>query len=129
MNEETLCTLARDFFDQAKDMDAAAVPIDVAVRDMCAQNACGHYGKSWTCPPAIDSLENLRGKLAAFTRFMIVYKVYALEDSFDWEGMVESAKNFQARISRFKKKVAAAANGNPFLVLGAGACKLCAPCS
>lgn len=129
MNEETLCVMARDFFDHAGGIDAATIPIDATVREMCAQNACGQYGKSWTCPPAIDSLDKLKIKLAAFKRFLVVYKVYALEDSFDWEGMVESARDFQSRILKFKKRAATLAVGAPHLVLGAGACKLCDTCS
>lgn len=129
MSPQELRRIALDFFDQAKDIDAASVPIDDRVRDMCAQNACGYFGKCWTCPPAIESLETLRSRLSGYDRFMIFHKVYALEDSFDWEGMARGLKAFQASVLKFRKKLASTAPGERFLVLGAGACRLCQTCS
>lgn len=129
MNAEHLHGIARDIFDHFKEIDPSSVPIDEQVRDMCKQNACGNFGKSWTCPPAVDGLEKLKARLLTYDRFMIVDKVYCLEDSFDWQGMQEGSKDFQARILKMKKKIESLAPGLRFLTLGAGACRLCRSCS
>ena len=34
-----------------------------AVRDMCAADTCGAYGKNWTCPPHCGTLEECAQKL------------------------------------------------------------------
>lgn len=118
-----------DLFDHSKEIASSSVPFDDEVRKMCEQNLCGNFGKSWTCPPAIDAPELLVEKLSSYNRFMIVDKVYTLEDSFDWEGMVSSAKDFQTRIHRLKKQIESMEPEGSFLSLGAGACQLCETCS
>ncbi|WP_419657547.1 conserved uncharacterized protein, DUF2284 [Desulfosarcina variabilis str. Montpellier] len=129
MNAEPFYQLTQDFFDHAKTIDPSTVPIDDHVRAMCEQNACGYFGRSWTCPPAIDSLDKLRLQLSNYNRLMVVDKVYALESSFDWEGMVAGVKDFQTRILKLKKKIESLAPDLRFLTLGAGACQLCKHCS
>lgn len=129
MNAESMYQITQDFFDHSKAIDPSTVPIDDQVREMCKQNACGNFGKSWTCPPAIDSLDKLRLQLSNYNRLMVVDKVYALENSFDWEGMVAGVKDFQTRILKLKKKIESLAPDQRFLTLGAGACQLCKHCS
>ena len=129
MNIDRLCRISLDYFDHAKDIDASTVPFDDEVRKMCEQNSCGSFGKSWTCPPAVDSVENLKSQVLPYERFMIVNKIYTLEDSFDWEGMVNSAKDFQLKIRAMKKAIDPSTPGLDFKILGAGACQICKTCS
>ncbi len=56
---------------------------------------CGYFGKSWTCPPAIESLEELQVKISQFNQVVVFNKVYQLTDSFDWDGMQNGAQDFQ----------------------------------
>ncbi len=129
MNTEQLIELTQTLFDNAKDIPAASVGFSEEVRTLCEQNMCGNFGKSWTCPPAVDSLEILQAKVAPYTRFTIFNKVFPLEDSFDWEGMVNSVKAFQRGIGKLKKGLRNADPGFDCLILGAGACTLCPTCS
>ena len=99
------------------------------VRKLCERNACGHYGKNWACPPAVQPIDALREELEAFDTLLIMYKAYELEDSMDWEGMMRAAKDFQKKLRGLKKKIKKAAPNTPFLILGAGACRLCSPCT
>ena len=98
MNIDNLYSIIRDSFDQSKDISAASAPFDDEVRKMCEQNTCGKFGKSWTCPPAVGPVEELRSRIASYRDLMIFIKIYTLEDSFDWEGMLNSAKDFQQKI-------------------------------
>jgi predicted metal-binding protein len=90
----------------------------------CESNVCGKYNKSWTCPPAIGPLEKQREKITAYSQALVFTTKADLEDSFDYEGMME-AKGCHDKLTlemheRFGK-------ANP--VFGAGGCSLCTPCA
>jgi len=129
LNTEQLTTLTQSLFDNAKLIPASKVTFSDEVRRLCEQNICGNFGKSWTCPPAVDSLDTLQARVSPYSRLMIFNKVYPLEDSFDWEGMVSSAKQFQAGIGKLKRQIRRSEPGFDGLILGAGACTLCETCS
>jgi predicted metal-binding protein len=118
-----------ELFDRHKGVPVSDIPFDNEVRKLCEQNMCGCYGKSWTCPPAIGAVEELQSRLSAYTHSLIFYKVYPLEDSFDWEGMMTSVKNFQTKTFKLKKKIQEQTAAPDFLLLGAGACQLCDSCT
>jgi predicted metal-binding protein len=90
---------------------------------------CGNYGKSWTCPPAIDSIEKLQSRLSVFDHCSIFTKVYSLENSFDWQGMMTGVRDFQSRIQTLKKQIQNKVSQSSFLFLGAGACQSCHICT
>ena len=129
MKTETLIETAKGLFDHVKETRTASIVFSDEVRGLCEQNMCGNYGKSWTCPPALDSLDTLKSRVAPYPSFLVFNKVYALEDSFDWEGMVSSIKDFQAGIVKLRKAVRVMDPGFDFMVLGAGACSLCESCT
>jgi len=86
----------------------------------CESNVCGNYNKCWTCPPASGPLEKQREIITAFSSAFVFTTKADLEDSFDYEGMM-NAKDYHNRLSsemheRFGKT-------NP--VFGAGGCKTC----
>ncbi|WP_022665408.1 DUF2284 domain-containing protein [Desulfospira joergensenii] len=119
----------QDLFDHSKAIPFSQVTFSQEVRKLCEQNMCGNFRKSWTCPPAVDSIEDLQGQLSLFHRFLLLDKVYPLQDSFDWEGMQKGGRDFQSRILKLKKRIKKADPGFEFLALGAGACKLCDTCT
>lgn len=121
--------LTVELFDQTKLISVSDIPFDPEVRKLCEQNSCGKFGSCWTCPPAIGDLGDLQRRISGYQHFLIFYKVYALEDSFDWEGMIEGAKDFQKRILKLKKEIHAQNAEFDFLVLGAGSCMLCENCT
>lgn len=125
----SLKQLVDKYFDHSKSIPISKIPFDSEVRKLCEQNMCGKYGKSWTCPPAAGTLEKLHTKLTGFDHFLIFYKIYTLEDSFDWEGMMNSVKDFQSRIFELKKKIEKENPGFDYFVLGAGACQICDNCT
>ena len=126
---EQLNKIIQDLFEDGKTIPFSAVPFKPEVRKLCEQNMCGYYGKSWTCPPAIEPLEELMVRLSKFNHAVIVKKVYQLEDSFDWDGMKNGIKDFQSRIMKLKTKIMKACPDLHFMVLGAGACSLCETCT
>ena len=81
------CARAAGFTSWAR-LEVAAIDLKQEVRDMCAANTCGQYGKRWSCPPGCGSLEECAGRLKGMTRGILVQTVGDVEDSFDLEGMI-----------------------------------------
>lgn len=121
--------LILDLFDNTKTIPFSKVPVRSEVRTLCEQNMCGYFGKSWTCPPAVDSIEEQYKQLSQFNQVIIVNKVYQLADSFDWEGMKSGAEDFQSNILKLKKEIRKADPGFHFIALGAGTCGICDTCT
>ncbi|MCL2379971.1 MAG: DUF2284 domain-containing protein [Treponema sp.] len=90
----------------------------------CESNVCGNYGKSWSCPPAIQPLEKQKENITAFSFALVFTTKFDLEDSFDYEGMVEAKKRHSRLTSEMHERFG---KTNP--VYGAGACAICTPCA
>ncbi len=99
------------------------IKLDARFREMCASNACGMYGKCWTCPPDVGEIEDVMAKLRSYRCALVYQTISPLEDSFDFEGMQEAGR-------RHNELVQAIRNAIPQgLHLGAGGCKICSPCA
>jgi len=87
--------------------------------EYCKSNVCGFYNKSWTCPPACESMEEQRQKILSFENVFVFTTKHDLEDSFDYEGMTRGMKLHSLLTLDFKKR----SGGAP--VYGAGSCPVC----
>ena len=110
-----------------KVIDTGVIPFSPAVREACARNACGRYGKSWMCPPGVGEMEEWERRIRSFPLAAVFTCKYDLEDSFDFEGMQEG----QRQAKRVFTSVADALyrSGERCLALGSGGCDLCASCA
>ncbi len=97
------------------------------VRKMCEDNKCHQYNKSWSCPPACGTLEEVTQKALAFENGVLVQTTFEMEDDFDVEAMLGAEsmqkKRFQQLVKLFRKAEIAC------LPMGAGACTLCQECT
>jgi len=91
--------------------------------DYCRANACGKYGKSWSCPPACGSMEEQRGKILSYENILVFTTKHELEDSFDHEGMARGREKHTLLALELRKKF----DNAP--IYGAGACPVCAVCA
>ena len=112
--------------DRAGTVSTDLVPFDPALREMCEMNSCGMFGKTYTCPPHAGTPEALMKEAKAYKNVTLFQKVYPLEDSFDFEGMVEAKRQFH-RLTADILKICRE-NLDDFLLLGAGGCPLCERC-
>lgn len=97
------------------------------VRQMCASNSCGQYGKRWSCPPGCGSLEECRKKVADMHHGILVQTVGPVEDGFDFEAMEELNTLHKERFERMYHLLREA--GVDTLPLGAGCCTRCKDCT
>ena len=96
------------------------------VREMCAADKCARYGKTWSCPPACGTLEDIREKAAGFTWGILLQTTAEMEDDFDVEAMMDAEKRQKAGIDAFVDALGAQ---EPRLVMSAGTCMRCETCT
>ena len=108
-------------------IDAKDVVTNVSFRDMCKSNACGMYGKCWTCPPDCGEVDQLIMSLGKYYKVLVFQMVGKLEDSYDFESMTEHKKQFSKLVLKVKKMLSS--NNIESLTLGAGGCGICDRCS
>lgn len=60
------------------------------VRSLCEKNACGMYGKSWACPPAVGSVEDCKAKCSEFQNAFVFTSLANLEDKYDMDKWLEA---------------------------------------
>jgi len=128
LNFESLFKLAEDCgFSYSSQLEISTLEFLQEVRDMCNAEQCQSYGKSWSCPPACPSLEEMRERVVSFSGGLLVQTVGELEDSYDWDGIIDAGKrhkeNFGLLWTALGKDYASV------LAMGAGACMLCEKCT
>lgn len=112
---------------------AAIVPVsevktDIAFRAMCESNACGKYGKCYTCPPDAGDINELISSLRSFSHVIVYQTVSELEDSFDIEGMYEAGRRHNQLLQSLMALYNTETLGCKVMHLGAGGCQVCERC-
>ena len=93
-----LLTLARDAgFEETTPLQAAQLVFRPEVRDMCRADRCSSYGKSWCCPPACPSLEEMTRRMWDYGQGVLVETVGTMADDFDYEAMMEAEARHKER--------------------------------
>jgi len=99
------------------------------LREFCKQNYCGKYGNNYTCPPHVGQIDVLINKVKSYNKAVIWQNIYPLEDSFDFEGMMDAKADFDIRTREIADIVKNEPDLRGALVLGAGCCTLCETCA
>lgn len=75
------------------------------VRKICEGNTCRNYGSSWACPPAVGTVEECKARVAQYNKMLLFSLAYQLEDSFDFDGMINGMKDFKRAVDRLQEKL------------------------
>ena len=109
-------------------------PLDIStlefmqdVRDMCNADKCDKYNTSWSCPPACASLEDMRARVMSYSGGLLVQTVGELEDSYDWEGIMEAGTRHKENFVKLWDALEMC-NASVY-AMGAGVCRLCETCT
>ncbi len=98
-----------------------------AVRDMCAVDKCNAYDKTWTCPPGCGTVEECRERLQGYGWGLLVQTTAYLEDSLDYENMMEGAmkqkENTEKLYGILRDRY------GDVLALTTASCDICASCT
>ncbi len=97
------------------------------VREMCSPSSCQAYGTNWTCPPAIDAIDICQQKISSYHDAILLQTAGTLTDSFDFEEMMSIEKTHNQRLMHCRNTLQKSHHN--VLALGAGACRICNPCT
>jgi len=97
------------------------------IRDMCNAEQCTSYNKSWSCPPACASLEEMSERVKNYTTGILIQTVGELEDSLDWDNIMETGARHKENFGRMRTILSR--DYPELLAMGAGECKICDTCT
>ena len=126
MNQLRLAIEESDFESIGK-FDPKLLEVRQEVRDMCEVNTCRRYNTSWSCPPALDSLEVLQEKLTSYTGGYVFQTIAMMEDEFDYESIQDAQALFTERFDTLRDK--AREFPEKIALFTVGHCKLCETCT
>ncbi len=128
MEQNKLIDILKDCeFDTVAVLDVSTLKALPEVRQMCEVNTCGAYNKRWSCPPGCGSIEDCEQKMKKFSYGILVQTVGDIEDSLDWEGIMEVKSLHDKRFINGTKKLREKLSD--MLALGDGSCSLCKDCT
>lgn len=104
------------------------IKTDTAFRAMCESNVCGKYGKCWMCPPDVGDIHELIQRLSQYEYALVYQTIGELEDSFDFEGMMQASRMHFDLSVKIRKQCEAQGIA-PLLHLSRGGCGVCAECT
>ena len=113
---------------KAKVINAGDIVLDRVFRDMCERNACGMYGRCHTCPPDAGDIDVLMDKVRDYSYALVFQTVTELEDSFDFEGMIDAKKSL-VKVSCGMRSFFEKLGILSALHLSAGGCGICETCA
>jgi len=113
-------------FQNASFIDASKILFDEGFRKNCEMNSCGNYGRNYACPPNAGEAGALIAKARKYRQALVFQSISPLEDSYDYEGMMDAQKK-HAKAARSLWEEWKAELG-PSLLLSAGECQICAKC-
>ncbi len=108
-------------------IDSQVIPFSQSVVDACKANRCGKYGTCWTCPPGVGDFRDLECKIKSYKTAAVFTQKFDLEDSFDFEGMIEGAKTAAKTLLSIKEELDR--DGIEYMALGCEGCGLCEKCT
>lgn len=114
-------------FDEVAFVDPQCLVFRPEVRDMCAVDRCHKYGKSWDCPPACGTLEELGERASGYQYGLVVQTWGALEDDFDVDTMDALSALQKKRFAQFAEFLRD--NTELPMPMGSGSCILCEQCT
>lgn len=97
------------------------------IQQICNNGACEMYGKTWACPPALGDAAECKQRCLEYSEAMLFSAVYELEDSFDYEGMLDAGLSFRELCDTVYNTVGG--DCGKYLMLCNGACLRCKNCT
>lgn len=99
---------------------------DPAFRPYCEENLCGQYGANYTCPPDCGSPEEMKARILAHDKALVLQTIWEISDYSDAPAIKQAKTAHNAAALRLVKRLRAAGIGGT--IVGASGCALCTPC-
>lgn len=104
----------------------AELPFSERVREVCRME-CPMYGKSWSCPPAVGSVEECRARCMQYGNTLLLVTVQEVADASDLELTLATRPAHTALVRQAEEILKKYSSGT--LCLSADACARCAVCT
>ena len=70
-------------FSAAAVVDTADIVFDPSFRPYCEENLCGQYGANYSCPPDCGTPEEMKQKVLAHKKALVLQSIWQLESYTD----------------------------------------------
>lgn len=114
----------REGFCAAAEISAKEIVFNGAFRKYCEDNACGSYGANYSCPPDCGTVDEMRTRVAAYTRALVVQTKWDIPDYTDKEAVWNAKSAHNAAMLRMIDQMDVKG-----LMCGASPCTLCKSCA
>lgn len=106
--------------------DPAELNFHQAVRSIC-KSECPQYGKSWSCPPGVGTLEECKVRCTGYDHAFIFSTISEVSDIFNMDEMLSTRGEHIEIVNQIKVNVF---SGNEdILILTAESCDICDTCT
>lgn len=126
-SEELIALAVEEGFAAAAVVDTADVPFDPSFRPYCEENLCGQYGVNYACPPDCGSPEEMRRRILAYRRALVLQTIWQIDDYSDKAAIKQAKAAHNASELRLVRRLRERGCGG--IIVGASGCALCAPCA
>jgi len=106
--------------------DASELNFCDAVRTIC-KNECPQYGKSWSCPPGVGTLEECKARCTNYDNAFIFSTISEVSDIENMEEMLATRREHIQIVDQIKENVFG--ENEDILILTAESCALCDECT
>lgn len=128
MNAEKMIQMAvEEGFAAAQVMDTRDIVFDDTFQLYCEENICGQYGINYSCPPACGSPEEMRQRILAHKKALVLQTIWEIDDLSNAPAIRQAKGSHNAAAIRLVKQFRAA--GRDGFMIGASGCALCSPCA
>jgi predicted metal-binding protein len=128
LDEEKIEELANDLgIDTCIDFNIELLVPEERIRAFCLENKCHNYGKNYTCPPYVGSLQEIRLKLRNFQRGFLLQYSKAIDVKGDKEGVIQTKIDFHKKVIQMEEALKERGINTVWGMIG-GNCELCDTC-
>lgn len=114
-------------FAAAAVVDTEQLVFEPVFRRYCEENLCGQYGTNYSCPPSCGSPEEMRQRVLAHKKALVLQSVWEIADYSDEVAVGHAQDAHNAAEFRVAEKLRT--HGHDGLLMGASGCRLCTPCA
>lgn len=124
MTDEMLLRIpAEEGFSAAALVNTSEIEFNPIFLQFCAENLCGNYGANYTCPPDCGTPEEMRARILAYPRALVMQTKWDITDYTDRAAISHAKKSHNEGMFRVIERM-----GVPGTMAGASNCKLCDRC-